>query len=112
VRFYPKLAELLHKRPFARALELAPTLEGGAAFADAWRAFLQRYGTWAISGPQAAMVLSSSLADAATRQGAGSTFKSFSGSALVANAACAATDSANAIATFPETLHSIDINQP
>lgn len=44
VRFYPQLAELLRQRPFAEALELAPTVEGGAAFADAWRAFLQLYG--------------------------------------------------------------------
>ena len=44
--------------------------------------------------------------------GAGSTFTSFSGSAPVANAACAATDSANATATVPKTLHSIDMSQP
>jgi rifampicin phosphotransferase len=44
VRFHPQLAELLQTRPFAEALAIAPTLEGGAAFTDAWRAFLQRYG--------------------------------------------------------------------
>lgn len=44
VRFYPALAETIRTRPFGEALALAPTLEGGAAFADAWRAFSQRYG--------------------------------------------------------------------
>jgi pyruvate,water dikinase len=39
---------LLATRPFAEALALAPTLQGGAAFADAWRAFSQRYG---VRGP-------------------------------------------------------------
>jgi phosphohistidine swiveling domain-containing protein len=44
VRAAPELAELLRTRPIAAALELAPTLEGGPAFAEAWHAFLQRYG--------------------------------------------------------------------
>jgi pyruvate,water dikinase len=44
VRPHPKLAELLEARPIAQALALAPELEGGAAFVDAWRALLQRYG--------------------------------------------------------------------
>ncbi|HTV24161.1 MAG TPA: PEP/pyruvate-binding domain-containing protein, partial [Polyangiaceae bacterium] len=44
VRFHPELTELLRQRPFAEALALAPSFDGGPAFADAWRAFLQRYG--------------------------------------------------------------------
>ncbi|HEY0094054.1 MAG TPA: PEP/pyruvate-binding domain-containing protein, partial [Archangium sp.] len=44
VRPYPALAELLRSRPAAEALAAARDVEGGPAFLEAWRAFLERYG--------------------------------------------------------------------
>jgi len=44
VRPYPALAELLRDRPFTEALDAAREVEGGPAFLDAWRAFIERYG--------------------------------------------------------------------
>ncbi|HYO65239.1 MAG TPA: PEP-utilizing enzyme, partial [Archangium sp.] len=44
VRPYPALAELLRSRPATEALAAARAVEGGPAFLDAWRAFLERYG--------------------------------------------------------------------
>ncbi|HYO57814.1 PEP-utilizing enzyme, partial [Archangium sp.] len=38
------LAELLRSRPATEALTAARDVEGGPAFLDAWRAFLERYG--------------------------------------------------------------------
>jgi len=43
-RYHPELVAALRRKPFTEALALAPSLEGGPAFADSWRAFLQRYG--------------------------------------------------------------------
>ncbi|HEX8821785.1 MAG TPA: PEP-utilizing enzyme, partial [Archangium sp.] len=44
VRPHPALAELLRSRPAAEALVAARDVEGGPAFLDAWRAFIDRYG--------------------------------------------------------------------
>ncbi len=44
VRPYPALAELLRSRPASEALAAARDVEGGPAFLEAWRAFLERYG--------------------------------------------------------------------
>ncbi|ATB33473.1 phosphoenolpyruvate synthase [Melittangium boletus] len=44
VRPYPALAKLLRERPFTEALDAARDVEGGPAFIEAWRAFLERYG--------------------------------------------------------------------
>ncbi|WP_375764772.1 phosphoenolpyruvate synthase [Archangium gephyra] len=44
VRPYPALAELLRSRPATEALAAARDVEGGPAFLEAWRAFLERYG--------------------------------------------------------------------
>jgi hypothetical protein len=52
------------------------------------------------------------LAFAAAGHGAGSLFKSLSGSAPVANAADAVTDSASATAIIAVILHALAIKQP
>ena len=44
VRPYPALAELLRSRPASEALAAARDVDGGPAFLEAWRAFLERYG--------------------------------------------------------------------
>ncbi|WNG57914.1 phosphoenolpyruvate synthase [Archangium gephyra] len=44
VRPYPALAELLRSRPATEALAAARDVDGGPAFLEAWRAFLERYG--------------------------------------------------------------------
>ncbi|MCY1078652.1 phosphoenolpyruvate synthase [Archangium lansingense] len=44
VRPYPALAALLRSRPATEALAAARDVEGGPAFLEAWRAFLERYG--------------------------------------------------------------------
>ena len=44
VRPHPALAALLRERPATEALVAARDLEGGPAFLEAWRAFLERYG--------------------------------------------------------------------
>ncbi|MFY0522731.1 phosphoenolpyruvate synthase [Archangium gephyra] len=44
VRPYPALAELLRSRPASEVLAAARDVEGGPAFLEAWRAFLERYG--------------------------------------------------------------------
>ncbi len=44
VRPHPALAELLRSRPAAEALVAARDVEGGPAFLEAWRVFIERYG--------------------------------------------------------------------
>jgi pyruvate,water dikinase len=44
VRPHPELAALLRSRPAAEALAAARDVEGGPAFLEAWRAFIERYG--------------------------------------------------------------------
>jgi rifampicin phosphotransferase len=44
VRPFPALAELLRSRPATEALAAAREVEGGPAFLEAWRAFIERYG--------------------------------------------------------------------
>ncbi|PTL83883.1 phosphoenolpyruvate synthase [Vitiosangium sp. GDMCC 1.1324] len=44
VRPHPALAALLRSRPATEALAAAHDVEGGPAFLEAWRAFIERYG--------------------------------------------------------------------
>jgi rifampicin phosphotransferase len=44
VRRYPALAELFTQRAVSEALRLAPQVEGGAGWVEAWSQFMQRFG--------------------------------------------------------------------